>query len=303
MNIALIGLGKMGSAIAQRLLAAGYSVYGYDPNHDSRKYAQALGVTLVERLESIAQQAQVIWLMVPAGPIVDNVIKTIEPFLTPDHIIVDGGNSHFPDSIRRHAQLLAREVSFIDCGTSGGVHGAAQGFCLMVGGDRIPIKRLEPYFHAIASKHGYAHVGPAGAGHYVKMVHNGIEYGLLQAYAEGFRILKEGSFKDVPLDLDQIALLWNDSSVIRSWILTLTHNVFKHDQTLTNVVGVINESGTGAWTQQEAYAHHIDVPVLDASLHVRKESRETGGNYATALVAMLRNQFGGHAVKRADEKS
>jgi 6-phosphogluconate dehydrogenase len=296
MKFGIIGLGKMGMGIAQRVLAAGHTVYGYDPDVSARKNAAVLGMQICDTLVSIESTVEVIWIMVPAGTAVDDVINAVVPVIAKNCIVIDGGNSLYTDSVRRATQLATDGISFLDCGTSGGVHGLADGFCLMVGGGAAAYNTALPILEAIASPGGVAHVGPSGAGHYVKMVHNGIEYGLLQAYAEGFHLLKEGSYTH--LDLHQIAELWNTSAVIRSFILTLATNIFSHDQELQNIGGAIAESGTGKWTVENAHALHVPVDVIETALKVRATSRETGGNYATKVVALLREQFGGHAVEK-----
>lgn len=297
MNVGIIGLGRMGSGIAQRLVQKGFTVIGFDPNVETRTAALQTGIQVVHSLELLTSQARVIWLLVPAGAVVDTVINNLVPYLEPGAILVDGGNSHYNDSIRRAKQLSERQILFLDCGTSGGVHGRDLGFCLMVGGERSAYNTIEPLLAAIASPNGYAYVGQSGAGHYVKMVHNGIEYALLQAYAEGFQLLKEGTLRNQALDLDQIARLWNQSSIIRSWILQLMQEILQEqDRELATISGQIAESGTGRWTVEEAEAHHIPIPLIKEALAIRFESQKSGGNYATKLVALLRNKFGGHPV-------
>lgn len=301
MKLAVIGLGRMGAAIALRALKAGYCVLGYDPDIAIQKELQQKGIQIHQSPEAMVVEADVIWLMVPAGKIIDETITALSDQLNESKIILDGGNSKFTDSVRRAKELALKHIAYLDCGTSGGVHGLKNGFCLMVGGDLNAYKKIEPLLKVIASEGGLAHVGPSGAGHYVKMIHNGIEYGMLQAYAEGFHLLREGDYKD--LDLEQIAKLWQHGAVIRSWLLDLTHDVFKEDQNLGSIDGKIQEGGTGAWNLENAQKNHIPVPVLQASLDVRKESRETGGNFATKLIQMIRHGFGGHKVevKRENE--
>ena len=230
MKVALIGLGKMGLGIAQRILQAGHQVYGYDLNADAREYAKQIGVHIFDALHTLPS-VDLVWIMVPAGKPVDDTIGQLLPVLSTQAIIVDGGNSFYLDSIRRARDLATRGVHYLDCGTSGGVHGVEHGFCLMVGGEHHVYMRALSVLQVIASVDGVAHVGSSGAGHYVKMIHNGIEYGLLQAYAEGFQLLKEGTYKD--LDLHQIAKLWDSSSVIRSFLLSLTVPIFTHDHSIT----------------------------------------------------------------------
>ncbi len=295
MKLGIIGLGRMGNGIAHRALAAGYCILGYDPDLHMQQEAEKIGIQLYETPDALAQEADVIWLMVPAGKTVDTVLSHIAKVLKPGTIIVDGGNSHFTDSMRRAKELALRGIHFLDCGVSGGVHGQANGFCLMVGGQYESYQKLEPLLKVLAPKNGAGYMGPSGAGHYVKMVHNGIEYGLLQAYAEGFHLLREGSFKD--LDLEKISNVWLQGSVIRSWLLELAHGVLTQDQTLASIGGKIDEGGTGAWTVENAKQNKIPVPVIEKSLEVRKESRQSGGNFATKVIQMLRNAFGGHKVE------
>lgn len=289
MNIGLVGLGKMGQAIAYRLLQAGHQVVGYDP-------AQSIGDYCVDNLATLAQQARIIWLMVPAGQAVDDVLAQLRPYLKSGDIIIDGGNSNYQDSVRRYEELKKIQVSFLDCGTSGGVHGKELGFSLMIGGDKESYTKLEQIFKALAAPNGYAYFGPSGAGHYVKMVHNGVEYALLQAYAEGFDLLKNGSYKD--LDLAQVCRVWNNGSIIRSWIVELARQVFEQDQEFKSISGQIGENQTGQWTVAEAALHGVSMRVVQQALDIRAWSRLTGGDYATKVVAMLRNKFGGHPVKQ-----
>ena len=297
MNVGIVGLGRMGGGIAERWLNAGHAVHGFDLDEINKKKAQEIGVVVVQSLADIAQQP-IIWLMVPPGDAVDTVIAQLQPHLKPGTIIIDGGNSNFKDSMRRAQKLAAMNVEYIDCGTSGGLHGRTQGYCLMVGGNRNAYAIIEPLLHAIAAPGGVAYVGPSGAGHYVKMVHNGIEYALMQAYAEGFQLIKEGSFKDEQLDLAAITQLWNHGSIIRSFLLELSHNIFVEDQSLTAISGEVAEGGTGKWTVEEAKMHGVPVFMIEKALDIRRWSREKGGNYGTKIVALLRNQFGGHAVKK-----
>lgn len=292
----LIGLGRMGNALAFRAIQAGHTVVGYDRSKETHAAAREVGIGLVGGIKDIAEQTRIIWLMVPID-VVDDVLDQLVPHLKAGDIIVDGGNSFYKDSMRRAQELSKKGIFFLDCGTSGGIEGRRTGFCLMVGGDEDSYTKIHPLLAAIAAPGGLGHIGPSGTGHYVKMVHNGIEYGLLQAYAEGFQIIKEGSFKELSIDLEELSRIWNISSVIRSFLLELTHKVFEKDQEFHNVLGEIQEGGTGKWTVDEAQEHHIPVPIIKEALETRKWSRETGGNYATKLIALLREKFGGHAVK------
>lgn len=301
MNIAIIGLGRMGSAIADRARKAGHTVFGFDMNENACDAARVMGIQIVDTIRSLADKADVFWLMVPVGDPVDQSIRELQDVIQLNSIIIDGGNSKFTDSQRRAQELIEYNITFLDCGTSGGLKGHEIGFSLMVGGDRSAYEKITPLLKAIAAPHGYGYVGPSGAGHYVKMVHNGIEYALMQAYAEGFQLLKEGSFKAQHLDLESITGIWQHGSVIRSWLLDLSHDIFKHDQLLKNVNGFIAEGGTGKWTVEDAHKNNVPLPVIEDALNVRAQSRITGGNYATKIVALLRNAFGGHAVDKVEQ--
>lgn len=300
MKIGVIGLGKMGKAIVYRLRRAGFAVIGFDKRLKAETSVTKYGATIASSIEKIPQQADVVWLMVPAGKTVDLVLMELKLYLKKDHIVIDGGNSYFKDSINRAQQLKKNGIHFIDCGTSGGLAGKKKGFSLMVGGNEKIFNYLEPVFKALAAPKGYGYMGKSGSGHYVKMVHNGIEYALLQAYAEGFHVLKNGSYKN--LDLEKITSVWEHGSIIRSWILHLAHDVFKHDQELKDITGAIQESGMGQWTVDEAREKNIPVTLIDDALKIRAWSRQTGGDYSTKLVALLRHAFGGHAVTKRKKK-
>jgi len=302
-NIGIVGLGKMGNAIAQRLVQAGYEVIGYDLNREALDQAHKIGVETASSLKDLAYSARIIWLMVPVGKPVDDTIEKLIPHLKGGDIIIDGGNSKFTDSIRRAQMLKPENIFFLDCGTSGGLQGRAFGFSLMVGGDEASYTKIHPLLVAIAAPGGVGYVGPSGAGHYVKMVHNSIEYALLQAYAEGFQLLKQGSFKDTVFNLEHISNIWLNGSIIRSWILELTRDVFReYGQKFDDVIGEIQEGGTGRWSVEDAHKNHIPVRLIEESLKIREWSRKTGGNYSTKIVALLRNVFGGHSVKRKTKK-
>ncbi len=301
-KIGLIGLGRMGAGIAERLLIGGHEVVGFDLHKENALQAEKIGVKVVNSIQAIAEHCREIWLMVPPGKPVDDVIEQLLPHLQDDDILIDGGNSNFHDSVRRAKKVAAENIVYLDCGTSGGLAGRTQGYCLMVGGDYIAYQKMLVAFAAIAAPQGVAYMGPSGSGHYVKMVHNGIEYGLLQAYAEGFQLLKEGSYKKDNLNLEEIARLWNHGSIIRSYLLDLSEHVFAKDQEFSNISGEIAEGGTGKWTVEDAHTNKIPVPIIEESLEVRKWSRETGGNYATKVIALLRNAFGGHEVKHTENK-
>ncbi len=296
MKLGIIGLGKMGNAIAQRAIDGGHQVIGFDPAQEASAQAEQLGVTIVPSVTDVAKHARIIWLMIPAGHIVDATLSLLQPHLHKDDIIIDGGNSHFKDSIRRAKDLEQHGIYFLDCGTSGGLQGREIGFSLMVGGDEASYIKIHSLFEAIAAPGGLGLVGPSGAGHYVKMVHNGIEYGLLQAYAEGFQLIKEGDLKKYDPDLEQISRIWSNGAIIRSYILDLAHTIFEQDQELRSISGYIGQNGTGQWAAEDAQENNISVPVLQAALKVRAESEQTGGNYATKIVALLRHAFGGHPL-------
>jgi 6-phosphogluconate dehydrogenase len=297
MKLGVIGLGKMGIAIAYRALNAGISVIGYDTNQETARDASKIGVVIVPTIAALTQEVSTIWLMIPHGTLIDTVLENIHSAATHERIIIDGGNSNFNDSIRRSAYLKQHNITFLDCGTSGGLHGKEHGFSLMIGGDHDAYSQLTPLWQAVAAPQGFAYMGVSGSGHYVKMVHNGIEYALMQAYAQGFHLLKEGHFKD--LDLATITSVWSHGSIIRSWLLTLSHEIFVHDQSLADVSGVVAQSGMGEWTVQEAHAHKVPVSLIEDALAIRYLSEKTGGNFATKVVALLRNKFGGHAVKKS----
>lgn len=296
MKIGLIGLGRMGQSIAHRLLQAGHEVVAFDLDEVARSAVQKMGAVVAADTADVATQARIIWLMVPAGKVVDAVLQQLESNLQEGDIIIDGGNSKFSDSMLRGTRLSEQGVFFLDCGTSGGLKGREIGFSLMVGGDKQAFEKAKPIFESVATADGFGYMGRSGAGHYVKMIHNGIEYALLQAYAEGFHLLKAGEFSD--LDLEEVSRVWMHGSVIRSWILDLAHEILQKDQELKNVSGEVAHTGMGAWTVDEAHKQKIPVKLIEDALIVREQSQQTGGNYATKIVAMLRNKFGGHAVKK-----
>jgi len=296
MKFGIIGLGKMGAAIAWRAMQGGHEVVGFDLNQDTLKAAGQMGVEIADSIEDVAKRARIVWLMVPVGKPVDIVLEKLIPHLQKGDIIIDGGNSYFKDSEKRAELLKPYGIFFLDCGTSGGLHGKQFGFSLMVGGEKEAYDKIYSILESIAAPDGFGYMGLSGAGHYVKMVHNAIEYGLLQAYAEGFHLLKEGQYKD--LDLQEIANIWINGSIIRSWILELASEIYAEDVDMEKVVGEIAEGGTGKWGVDEAKEQKVPMNVIQESLDIRRRSRETGGNYATKLVALLRNKFGGHEVKK-----
>ena len=299
MQLAMIGLGKMGGNMSERLLRGGHSVVTYDRSADVVQRYAKLGATGASSLADVVKQLtapRVIWIMVPAGDPVDQTIDELRPMLSKGDIIIDGGNSNFRDTIRRAEALRAHGIQFIDCGTSGGIWGLEKGYCLMIGGEQGAVSRCEPIFKTLAPPNGSAHVGPSGAGHYVKMVHNGIEYGMLQAYAEGYEILHAS--RDFPsIDLHRVAELWQQGSVVRSWLNELAVRAFQKDRSLADIRGFVADSGEGRWTVKEAMDLDVPAPVITLSLLMRFRSRQDD-SFSAKVIAALRNEFGGHAVQK-----
>ena len=302
MELGIIGLGKMGANMARRLARGGHRVVVY--NRTAQK-AFALAdeepnVEAVESLEELAAQLgapRAAWVMVPAGDATEQMVDTLLGILSPGDTIIDGGNSNYKDTMRRAAKVAERGLHFVDVGTSGGVWGLAEGYSMMIGGEKAVVERLRPLFETLAPgpDTGWGHVGPSGAGHFVKMVHNGIEYGMMQAYAEGFEILK--AKEDFELDLHHVAEIWRYGSVIRSWLLDLTSAALADDQNLSDIKGWVADSGEGRWTVADAIELDVPAPVITLSLLMRFVSRQDE-SYAAKVLAAMRNQFGGHAVKR-----
>jgi 6-phosphogluconate dehydrogenase len=298
MQLAMIGLGKMGGNMTARLMRDGHSVVVYDHHADNVAKYVALGAKPATGLPDLTGQLtgpRIVWIMVPAGKPVDETIDALLAGLKPGDIIIDGGNSNYKETRARAERLAAKKIHFIDAGTSGGVWGLENGYCLMVGGEREAVKQCEPIFLSLAQKDGYMHVGPPGAGHYVKMVHNGIEYGLLQAFAEGYEILGSSS-KYPDLDLHGIAELWQHGSVVRSWLNELAVRAFEKDPRLDKLKGYVADSGEGRWTVAEAIEEDVPAPVITLSLLMRLRSRQED-SFGGKVIAALRNEFGGHAVK------
>ena len=296
MQLAMIGLGRMGSGMTVRLLQGGHQVVVFDRSVDAIGALAGKGATPASSLEDLGQKLKaprIFWLMIPAGPPVDDTIQRLSGVLSPGDVIVDGGNSNYKDSMRRAETLRSQQVEFLDCGVSGGIWGLKVGFNLMVGGNEAVFKQVEPIFQTLAPADGYAYVGASGAGHYSKMVHNGIEYSLLQSYAEGFEILKAAPFG---FDLIQLARLWNRGSVIRSWLLELAEAAFERDPELAHIKGYVEDSGEGRWTLEEALAHSVPAPALAMSLFMRYRSRQDD-SFSAKVLAALRNEFGGHPVR------
>ncbi len=297
MQLAMIGLGRMGGNMVQRLLQGGQQVVVFDRNAAAMKPHVALGASGAKDLADVCRQLptpRVVWIMVPAGAAVEGTIDELLPNLSRGDIIIDGGNSNYKDSMRRAARLKEKGFEFIDAGTSGGIWGLKIGYCLMIGASPEAFKHCEPIFKTLAPADGYAHVGPPGAGHYVKMIHNGIEYGMLQAYAEGYEILHAS--KDFKLDLHQVSAVWNRGSVVRSWLNELAERAFAKDTELAALKGYVEDSGEGRWTVQEAIDLDVPAPVITLSLLTRFRSRQSD-SYGAKVIAALRNEFGGHAVK------
>jgi 6-phosphogluconate dehydrogenase len=286
-QLGMIGLGRMGGNMTERLRRAGHEVLTYDPGVESTAGS-------LEELRDALAAPRAFWTMVPAGEVTENTFQQLLQLAEPGDTIVDGGNSNFRDSQRRYGEAKVRQIHFCDAGVSGGVWGLDNGYCLMVGGDDEPVGRLEPVFWALAPEDGYAHVGAAGAGHFTKMVHNGIEYGMMQAYAEGFEIMERSEFG---LDLEQVAGIWRYGSVVRSWLLDLLHDAFAQGGTgLPHVKGYVEDSGEGRWTIASAIEEDVPAPVITAALYARFASRQDE-SFAAKVNAALRQQFGGHAVR------
>jgi len=296
MQLGMIGLGRMGANMTLRLLRGGHDVVSYDRNPEGVAAAAKEGATPALSLAELVSKLAVprhVWMMVPAGGPVAATIESLVPLLDRGDAIIDGGNSNYRDSIKRAEDLRQKRLHFVDCGTSGGIWGLENGYCLMIGAERDVFERMEPIFATLAPAEGYAHVGPVGAGHFVKMAHNGIEYGLLQAYAEGFELLAAAKYN---LDLRRIAALWNQGSVVRSWLLELAELALKKDPTLSSIRGYVEDSGEGRWTVFEAIEHDVPATALAHSLFARFRSRQDDP-FGAKLIAALRQEFGGHAVR------
>ncbi len=302
MELGMVGLGRMGANMAERLVRGGHKVIGYDPNREAAQRVAQKGVATVDSLPGLAGQLTAprnIWLMVPAGTAVDQTLSTLRPHLAPGDIVIDGGNSNYQDTIERAHGLFAHGIHLIDAGTSGGVWGLQEGYSIMVGGDGELVERLTPIFQTLAPApdRGWARVGPTGAGHFVKMVHNGIEYGLMQAYAEGFSILK--GKQEFALDLHQIAAIWRHGSVVRSWLLDLIEQGLAQNPDLDGIQAFVPDSGEGRWTVAAAIEENISAPVITMSLLRRLRSREEAP-FADKLLAVMRHpaERGGHEIKK-----
>ena len=300
MQLGLIGLGKMGGNMAERLREGGHQVVGFDFNADAVKRLSAsgnVGASTLEELVNNLEGRRAIWIMVPQGAPVDETIAKLEPLLNPGDILIDGGNSYYKDSMRRHKEVTAKGFEFLDVGTSGGVWGLKEGYSMMIGGKSEPVEYLRPLFETLAPApdKGWGHVGPGGAGHFVKMVHNGIEYGMMQAYAEGFTVMEKK--EELQLDLPQIAQIWRYGSVVRSWLLDLTADALAGNPTLDGLQAYVVDSGEGRWTVFEAIDLNVSAPVITESVIRRIRSREDN-NFTDRMLAIMRNEFGGHEVKK-----
>jgi 6-phosphogluconate dehydrogenase len=300
MKIGFVGLGKMGMNMVQRLLSGGHGIVAYARTSETVKKAEGKGATGARSLQEIVDKLappRIVWLMVPAGKATEDNINTLSEMLDQGDILIDGGNSLYKDSVRRADELKKKNIAFLDVGTSGGIWGLKIGYCMMIGGDIDIFNRVEPLFNTLAPEKGYAHVGPHGAGHFVKMVHNGIEYAMLQGYAEGFEIMN--ARKEFSLDLQKISELWNHGSVVRSWLLELAEAAFTKDPSLDSIRDYVEDSGEGRWTVAEAIEQDVPAPVITLSLLERFRSRQES-SFSAKVIAALRNEFGGHEVKKTD---
>ena len=300
MDIAMIGLGRMGANMAQRLQRGGHRVVGHDPMEAARARAAESGMevfaTLAEAVAALPVP-RVVWLMVPAGDTVDQTLAQLVPHLAEGDVVIDGGNSNYQDSIRRARSLADDDIFYLDCGTSGGVWGLQEGYSLMIGGEAATVEQLAPLFQALApaADRGWARVGPSGAGHYTKMINNGIEYGMMQAYAEGFALMERK--EEMELDLGQVAEVWRHGSVVRSWLLDLSAQALQRNPALDGIAPYVEDSGEGRWTVAEAIALDVPAPVITLALLERLRSRQSN-SFSDRLLAAMRNEFGGHAIKK-----
>jgi 6-phosphogluconate dehydrogenase len=299
MRIAMIGLGKMGYNLTLNLLEHQHEVVAYDVSKEAVQLAVqdgAIGAESIEEAVSKLEQPRVVWVMVPAGEITENVLGQLEGILEERDMVIDGGNSNYKLSVARYERFKQIGVHFFDVGTSGGMEGARHGACTMIGGDKDAFAHIEPLFRDISVENGYLYAGPAGAGHYLKMIHNGIEYGMMQAIAEGFDILSKSPYQ---YDYENVARVWNNGSVIRSWLMELTQNAFSKDANLARIKGVMHSSGEGKWTVEESLDLQVPAPVITLSLLMRYRSLEED-TFTGKVVAALRNEFGGHAVEKKE---
>ena len=297
MKIGLIGLGRMGAFMAERLLLNGHEVCANNRSHDKIKLIEekgAEGAYSLEELTGKLPSPRVIWMMVPSGETVQKTIDSLIPLISEGDIIIDGGNSYYKDSVRRYRQLKELGINYLDAGTSGGIWGLKNGYCVMVGGDKNVFKYCEPLFKSLAPADGYKYTGESGSGHYVKMIHNGIEYGMMQAFAEGFELMHASDYK---IDLQGVANLWSKGSVVRSWLLELLDNALKEDNNLSAIKDYVEDSGEGRWTVMDGIEKSIPLPVITESLFARFRSRQEE-SFGAKILAALRNEFGGHAITK-----
>jgi 6-phosphogluconate dehydrogenase len=297
MQLGFVGLGRMGLNMVTRLIRGGHQVVAYDRSPEAVARAEAAGARGVASLDGLTAALtapRAVWVMVPAGEPTESTVSALARLLSAGDTIVDGGNTNFHDDVRRAESLAAKQLHYVDAGTSGGIWGLQEGYCLMVGGKADVCARLEPIFLTLAPPDGYLRVGDHGAGHYVKMIHNGIEYGLMQAYAEGFELMQQSPYT---IDLGAVAGLWNHGSVVRSWLLELAARALAEDADLSGLKGYVDDSGEGRWTLHEGIDRGVPLPVMTAALYTRFRSRQDNP-FADRLLAALRNQFGGHAVKK-----
>ncbi len=292
MEIGMIGLGKMGLNLALNLTDAGHRVLGYDPGNVSTSQFETM--TSLEEVIDGLKAPRVIWVMVPAGEVTDHVLENLHRLLSPGDIVIDGGNSNYKESMARAERFKDKLIYFFDVGTSGGMEGARHGACTMIGGDMEAFGKIETLFSDVSTDNGYLYAGPSGSGHFLKMVHNGIEYGMMQAIAEGFEILEKSPFD---YDHEQVARVWNHGSVVRSWLMELTESAFHKDAKLDEIKGVMHSSGEGKWTVETALEYGVPAPVIALSLMMRQRSLEED-TFSGKVVAALRNEFGGHAVEK-----
>ncbi len=301
MQIAMIGLGRMGMNMAKRLMAGGHQVVAYNRSPEKTDQLVTEGVVGAYSLSQVVaalSPPRIVWLMLPAGHVVDAHLERFRELLSPGDIMIDGGNTYFKDDIKRARFLWEKEIRFVDAGVSGGVWGLRNGYCLMLGGHAETCRFLDPLFKSLAPPDGYLYCGDTGSGHFVKMVHNGIEYGMMQAYGEGFDILNASPYAD-SLNFEKVAHLWNQGSVVRSWLLELLESAFAKDPHLSNIKGVVADSGEGRWTLQQAIESGVSAPVIALSLMARFRSRTKDG-FSDKVLAALRREFGGHAVEKAE---
>ena len=300
MKLGMIGLGRMGANMAQRLMRGGHQLTGFDPKPEARKDLEDQGAESADSLAALVAKLpapRTVWLMVPAGALTDGALEELLPLLAAGDTVIDGGNSNYKDTLRRASTFADKKIHYIDCGTSGGIWGLAEGFSMMIGGDEAAVERLRPLFETLApaKDRGWGRVGPVGAGHFTKMIHNGIEDGLMQAYAEGFSILQHKT--EFGFDLHHIAEIWRHGSVVRSWLLELTSAALEKNPAMAGIAPYVDDSGEGRWTVAEAIDLDVSAPVITLSLLERLRSRDSD-SYSDKLLAAMRNQFGGHAIKK-----